>query len=260
VPSIRALILRAPGANCDLEAADALERAGAVPERLHINRLRENPKLLQEYQLLLIPGGFTYGDDVAAGKILAVQLRTFLADSLEQFRDSGKLILGICNGFQVLIKAGLIVSPEASGDVPATLTYNSPPGFQDRWTTLRVIPEHRSPFLEGYVALEAPIAHGEGRFVVKDAATLAQLEHAGQLVLRYTPGPGQRPETPYNPNGSQADVAGVCDVTGRVLGLMPHPERHILPTHHPRWTRRGLAPQGDGLLLFQNAVRYLESA
>jgi phosphoribosylformylglycinamidine synthase len=259
VAAIRTLILRAPGANCDLEAAYAVERAGGQAERVHINRLRERPALLDEYQLLLIPGGFAYGDDVAAGKILAVELRTFLADSLERFRDKNKLILGICNGFQVLIKAGLIVPHDEQGEVPATLTYNSPPGFQDRWLTLRVIPEHRCPFLEGYIAMEVPIAHGEGRFVTKDAATLKKLEQAGQLVLRYAPGPGQRADVPYNPNGSQADVAGVCDTTGRVLGLMPHPERHILPTHHPRWTRRGLAPQGDGLLLFQNAVRYLKS-
>ena len=257
---IRAFILRAPGANCDLEAAFALELAGAQPQRIHINRLRENPQLLIDYQVLVIPGGFAYGDDVAAGKILAVQLQTFLADALEQFRDAGKLILGICNGFQVLIKAGLIVPAAADGHVPTTLTYNHPSGFQDRWTTLRIIPEHHCPFLEGYVTMEVPIAHGEGRFVAKDQATLNQLDAAGQLVLRYAPGPGQRPETHYNPNGSQLDVAGACDKTGRVLGLMPHPERHVLPTQHPRWTRRGLAPQGDGLLLFQNAVRYLQQA
>lgn len=254
---VRALILRAPGANCDLEAAFALEQAGAKPERVHINRLRERHTLLHEYQLLLIPGGFTYGDDVAAGKILAVQLQTFLADTLEQFRDAGKLILGICNGFQVLLKAGLIVPPDDQGHVPATLANNSPPGFQDRWLTLGIMPEHQCPFLEGYVSMEVPIAHGEGRFVTRDVETLTKMERAGQLVLRYATGPGQRPETPYNPNGSQLDVAGACDATGRVLGLMPHPERHVLPTHHPRWTRRGLAPQGDGLLLFQNAVRYL---
>ncbi len=257
---IRALILRAPGANCDLEAAFALEKAGAQPARVHINRLRENPNLLNEYQFLLIPGGFTYGDDVAAGKILAVQLQTFLADALERFRDGGKLILGICNGFQVLIKAGLIVPAGGDGHVPATLTENVPAGFQGRWTTVRTIAEHQCPFLEGYVSMEVPIAHGEGRFVTKDQATIKKMESAGQLVLRYAPGPGQRSDVPYNPNGSQMDVAGACDVTGRVLGLMPHPERHVLPTQHPRWTRRGLAPQGDGLLLFQNAVRYLQRA
>jgi len=257
VADVRALILRAPGANCDLEAAFALEQSGAKTERIHINRLRERPALLHDYQLLLIPGGFTYGDDVAAGKILAVQLQTFLADSLNQFRDAGKLILGICNGFQVLLKAGLIVPADTEGHVPATLTNNTPQGFQDRWLSLGIVPEHKCPLLEGYVSMEVPIAHGEGRFITKDAETLQKLEQAGQLVLRYIPGPGQRPETPFNPNGSQLDVAGVCDTTGRVLGLMPHPERHILPTHHPRWTRRGLAPQGDGLLLFQNAVRFL---
>ncbi|HMO35089.1 MAG TPA: phosphoribosylformylglycinamidine synthase subunit PurQ, partial [Gemmatales bacterium] len=163
---IRALILRAPGANCAFEAAFALETAGARPERVHIKRLRERPALLDEYQILLIPGGFTYGDDVAAGKILAVQLQTFLADTLERFRDAGKLILGICNGFQVLLKAGLILPADpATHQVPATLTNNRPAGFQDRWVTLGIIPEHPCPFLEGYVSMEVPIAHGEGRFV-----------------------------------------------------------------------------------------------
>ncbi len=257
MPDIRALILRAPGANCDMEAAFALEQAGALPERIHVNRLRERPTLLNDYQILLIPGGFTYGDDVAAGKILAVQLQTFLAETLERFRDAGKLILGICNGFQVLLKAGLIVPADPTTQhVPATLTNNKPAGFQDRWLSLGVIPEHKCPFLEGYVSMEVPIAHGEGRFITSDAATLQKLDAAGQLVLRYIPGPGQRADTPFNPNSSELDVAGVCDSTGRVLGLMPHPERHVLPTQHPRWTRRGLAPRGDGLLLFENAVRY----
>nr|HMP17135.1 phosphoribosylformylglycinamidine synthase subunit PurQ [Gemmatales bacterium] len=219
---IRALILRAPGANCDFEAAFALETAGARPERVHINRLRERPALLDEYQILLIPGGFTYGDDVAAGKILAVQLQTFLADTLERFRDAGKLILGICNGFQVLLKAGLILPADpATHQVPATLTNNRPAGFQDRWVTLGIIPEHPCPFLEGYVSMEVPIAHGEGRFVTSTPSLLQELDASRQLVLRYIAGPGQRPDTPYNPNGSEMDVAGICDPTGRVLGLMP---------------------------------------
>ncbi|MBL8822136.1 MAG: phosphoribosylformylglycinamidine synthase I [Planctomycetia bacterium] len=254
---VRALILRAPGANCDQEAAFALEQAGAKPDLVHINRLRERPALLHDYQLLLIPGGFTYGDDVAAGKILAVQLQTFLADALNQFRDAGKLILGICNGFQVLLKAGLIIPPDADQQVPATLANNLPHGFQDRWVTLGINPEHQCPFLEGYVTMEVPIAHGEGRFVTRDQATWQEMERHHQLVLRYIAGAGQRANQPYNPNGSQGDVAGACDPSGRVLGLMPHPDRHILPYQHPRWTRRGLAPQGDGLLLFQNAVAYL---
>lgn len=255
---VRTIILRAPGSNCDLETEFAFQQAGADVERIHINRLRENPKLLQEFQVLTIPGGFTYGDDVAAGKILAVQLQSFFGDVLQQFKADGKLILGICNGFQTLLKAGMIVPAKADGTVPATLAHNRPAGFQARWTTVRVIPEHNCPFLNGYAILEVPIAHGEGRFVTLDATLLKGLEQKQQLVLRYAPGGGQRPDVPYNPSGSQMDVAGACDETGRVLGLMPHPERHLFSYQHPQWTRRGLAPQGDGMLLFQNAVRYFK--
>ena len=254
---VRALVLRSPGANCDAEAVFALELAGAAAERLHINRLREHPAQLSDFQILLIPGGFTYGDDVAAGKILAHQLRHFLGDALKEFRDQGKLILGICNGFQALIKSGLLVEPLADGSVPATLTY-SVGGFQDRWVKLRAEGAKHCPFLAGYGEMLVPIAHGEGRFYCKDEATLAKLRAQRQLVLIYVPN-SELPDEPYNPNGSQADVAGICDTTGRVLGLMPHPERHALPTQHPHWTRTGLAKEGDGLRVFRNAVEFFKN-
>jgi phosphoribosylformylglycinamidine synthase len=250
----RVLILRAPGANCDEEAGFAFERAGATAERVHINRLREQPGLLQRYQILAVPGGFTYGDDVAAGKILANQLAHFLGDALRRFRDTEKLILGICNGFQALLKAGLLLPPDEDGPV-ATLAPNSSGRFEDRWITLEAAPG-RCPFLTGVTRLQLPVAHGEGRFVCREGWMLQGLQQAGQVVLRYVDEGGQSGGYPVNPNGSQGDVAGVCDATGRVLGLMPHPERHVLPTHHPRWTRLGLAEEGDGLQLFRNAVRY----
>lgn len=250
----RALILRAPGANCDLETEYACVRAGALAERLHINRLREQPGLLQRYQILVVPGGFTYGDDVAAGKILANQLAHFLGDALQQFRDAEKLILGICNGFQVLLKAGLIVPPDEEGPL-VTLTHNTSGKFEDRWIYLEARPE-RCPFLKGYERLHLPVAHGEGNFLCREPWILQGLDQAGQLVLRFVDAEGKPGEYPINPNGSQGNVAGVCDATGRVLGLMPHPERHILPTQHPRWTRLGLAEEGDGLRLFRNAVEF----
>lgn len=254
--AVRVLILRAPGANCDLETAFAFEKAGAIPERIHIHRIKQEPKLLDAFQVLTIPGGFTYGDDVAAGKILAVQMRTFLNDALQQFRDQGKLILGICNGFQALLKAGLLVPPSERG-VPATLTANEPPGFVDRWVHLRAEPG-KCPFLQGYSVWEAPIAHGEGRFVCDKPETYRRLEEGGQIVLRYVDAAGQPGPYPANPNGSQGSVAGLCDITGQVLGMMPHPERHVLPTQHPRWTRRGLSEEGDGLRLFRNAVQFFQ--
>ena len=249
----RVLILRAPGANCDAEAQFAFETAGAVAERVHINRLREQPGLLQRYQILVVPGGFTYGDDVAAGKILANQLSCFLGDALRRFRDAEKLILGICNGFQAILKAGLLLPPDEDGAV-ATLAHNECGRFQDRWITLQASPG-RCPFLTGIDRMHVPIAHGEGRFLCREEWILRGLEQAGQVVLKYTAGPDDDGR-PYNPNGSQGDLAGLCDATGRVLGLMPHPERHVLPTQHPRWTRLGLAEEGEGLALFRNAVRF----
>jgi phosphoribosylformylglycinamidine synthase subunit PurQ / glutaminase len=254
MPTPRALILRAPGANCDVEAQFAFEQAGALAQRLHINRLREQPVLLQQFQILVVPGGFTYGDDVAAGKILANELQHFLGDALHQFRAKEKLILGICNGFQVLLKAGLILPPDEEGPL-ATLTYNALGRFEDRWVHLQVRPG-RCVFLKDYERLYVPVAHGEGNFVCREAWLLRGLDQAGQVVLRYVDAEGQPGPYPTNPNGAQGDVAGLCDVSGRVLGLMPHPERHVLPTQHPQWTRLGLAEEGEGLRLFRNAVNY----
>jgi phosphoribosylformylglycinamidine synthase len=253
----RVLILRAPGANCDIETQFAFEQAGALAERVHINRLREQPSLLHRFQILAVPGGFTYGDDVAAGKILAVQLTHFLGETLRRFRDADKLILGICNGFQALLKAGLLIPPDEDGPL-ATLTNNAQGKFEDRWVWLQAVPG-KCPFLSGYDRLYLPVAHAEGNFVCRETWMLRGLEQSGQFVLRYT-GPDGKPGTyPLNPNGSQGDVAGVCDITGRVFGLMPHPERHVLAIQYPRWTREGLAEQGDGLRLFRNAVEYFQA-
>jgi phosphoribosylformylglycinamidine synthase len=250
----RILILRAPGANCDLETEFACQRAGGLPERIHVNRLREQPALINRFQFLVVPGGFTYGDDVGSGKILANQLTHFLGDTLRRFRDAEKLILGICNGFQALLKAGLILPPDEEGPL-ATLTNNLSGRLEDRWIHLAATPGN-CPFLRGYDRFTLPVAHGEGNLVCRDSWILDGLLHSGQAVLRYVDAAGQPGGYPINPNGAQADIAGLCDVSGRVLGLMPHPERHVLPTQHPRWTRLGLAPEGDGLRLFRNAVQF----
>ena len=260
------LILRAPGTNCDREAAFAFETAGARAEFLHINRLLENPDLFRQFQILCIPGGFSYGDDVAAGRILGNQIRHHLADHMAEFKADGKLILGICNGFQVLIKSGVLLEADRDNGPPATLTYNDSGKFEDRWVRLDVRGA-KSVFLAGIDAMYLPVAHAEGKFVTRDEQVLGQLDAGGQLVLRYLPldgnaAPAQQSSSPHavpypdNPNGSVADVAGICDATGRVLGLMPHPERHVDPTHHPRWTRGEAGPAGDGLKVFENAVEY----
>ena len=254
------LILRAPGTNCDVETAFAFEQAGARAELVHVNRLLEDPTLFSRFQILCIPGGFSYGDDVAAGRILANQIQHHLAEQLTQFKAAGKLILGICNGLQVLMKSGMLLEPDPQNGPPATLTWNDSGKFEDRWVRLKVCGS-KSVFLQGIDSMYLPVAHAEGKFVPRDEGVLGALESGGQLVLRYRSLSGDGDAAgpvpyPDNPNGSVADTAGVCDTTGRVLGLMPHPERHIDPTHHPRWTRGEAGEVGDGMRVFTNAVAY----
>jgi len=251
----RILILRAPGTNCDAETAFAFQSAGGLPEVLHLNRLLESPQLALDYQVLCLPGGFSHGDDVAAGRIFANQIRLHLGDALRDFRAAGKLVLGICNGFQVLIKSGLLDTDDSRGPA-ASLAWNDSGRFLDRWVHLRV-DSPQCVFLSGIESLFLPIAHAEGKFVARDPQTLDQWEQAGQLVLRYSPAKIVKDQQDaYNPNGAMRDVAGMCDATGRVFGLMPHPERFIDPTQHPQWTRLPEQKEGDGLQLFRNAVRY----
>jgi len=244
------LILRAPGTNCDLETAYAFELAGATTERIHINRLLQTPSLTDQFQILCLPGGFSYGDDIAAGRILATQVRHHLADAFHQFKEKGKLILGICNGFQILIKSGILIADDTQG-APVTLTWNDSGMYTDRWTRLTTNGK-QCVFLKGIQSLYLPIAHAEGKFMGRSDAILDQLEANGQLAVKYVP--------EDNPNGAARNVAGVCDETGRVFGLMPHPERFVDFTQHPRWTRDLSNQQnprpGDGFALFKNAVEY----
>ncbi len=212
--------------------------------------------------MLCIPGGFSYGDDIAAGRILANQIRHHLNDVLTEFQAEQKLILGICNGFQILIKAGVLLPDNASGGADASLTWNDSGRFEDRWIHLAA---DAGPcvFLKGVQRMYLPIAHAEGKFVVQNDQTLNCLQQQQQLVLRYCDEQGQATNEllpfPCNPNGSVANVAGMCDRSGRVLGLMPHPERHIDRTHHPRWTRGEGQDPGDGLAIFRNAVDYFSA-
>lgn len=245
------LILRAPGTNCDLETSYAFELAGASTERIHINRILEEPAILNRFQIMCFPGGFSYGDDIAAGRVLATKVRSLLFDTIRSFRDSGKLILGICNGFQILIKSGILVADDALG-APVTLTWNKSGVYTDRWTRL-VVKSDKCVFLRNVNELYLPIAHAEGKFVARDNSVLDDLEKDGRLALRYV--------SDDNPNGAVRDVAGVCDETGHVFGLMPHPERYIDKTQHPHWTRFQTAPDfaqkvGDGFQIFKNAVEY----
>ncbi len=302
---LRVLILRAAGTNCDLETEHAWSLAGVCPQRVHLRQACDDPTLLRDYQILTIPGGFSFGDDVAAGRIFAAQLQRSLGDELARFFHAGKLILGICNGFQVLVRMGLLPYPDqafaqnpretaaggthagdaAAGGGPAargdgtrtasvaaigdrremrvlcTLAANEPSGFQDRWVALRA---EVSPcvFTEPGVIYEMPIAHGEGRVAFRDDADLQRVLRDGLGVLRYVdplwPGSvaGSAAASPANPNGSAADLAGLCDPSGRIFGLMPHPDRFVTWTQHPCWTSLPPRAEGDGLAMFRRAVAH----
>ena len=259
----KAIILRTAGTNCDYETRYALEKAGADVDLVHVNQLVKDKGLLSSYHIFVLPGGFTYGDDIAAGKVLANQLRHHLLDELTRFVDDGKLVIGICNGFQVLIKMGLL--PGINGTQPSfneyrqefTLTYNDSNKFEDRWVYLKSFSD-KSVFIDNDCMLYIPIAHAEGKFVAGNGGELENLGKSGQIIFKYVDKDGNIANYPWNPNGSLDNIAGICDSTGRVLGMMPHPERYIEPTQHPRWTREGLKAEGDGIAIFRNAVNYVK--
>lgn len=246
----RVLILRAAGTNCDRETAAAFELVGCTADRVHLNRVIETPATLGQYEILAIPGGFSYGDDIAAGRIFANQLVGRLGQALRDLVAAGKPVIGICNGFQVLVKTDLLPGPLA-GKVgqTCTLVENDCGHFVDHWVKLK---------REGDTCIwtrgidspvELPIAHGEGKFLCASDAVRKALWKSGQVALTYVDDA---------PNGSTDKIAGVCDASGLVFGLMPHPERHVSPLQHYAWTSRDAQPaEGDGLQIFRNAAEYV---
>ena len=252
---VRTLILRAPGTNCDVETAFAFQQAGAEVTSVHVNQLIRREQRLSDYQIMVIPGGFTYGDDIGAGKVLANELGLKLGEDIIRFIEAGGLILGICNGFQVLVKAGVLPKPTDSGESRLTLTINDSGKFECRWVHLRANKESPCVFTRGIDSMYLPVAHGEGK-VVADPELLPELN----VALYYTDEYGNSEAGyPYNPNGSIGNIAGICDTSGRVFALMPHPERYIRGTQHPQWTRLGTKQYGDGFQIFLNAVKWAEN-
>jgi phosphoribosylformylglycinamidine synthase subunit PurQ / glutaminase len=252
--SVRTLILRAPGTNCDEESAFAFQQAGSLTTLAHINQMANSEVNFSSYQILVFPGGFSYGDDLGAGKVLANELTIKLRQEIEPFIEHGGLVMGICNGFQVLVKAGILPGPISAGQ-SITLTNNDSGKFECRWVYLKVNPQSKCVFTRDIEALYLPIAHGEGKLVAspeiltKLDAALYYCDEAGKVTHKY----------PYNPNGSMNSIAGLTDATGRIFALMPHPERHIRGTQHPRWVSEGDSGRGDGLKIFQNAVGWVKS-
>jgi len=259
---VKTLILRTAGTNCDKETAFAFQVAGAETRLVHINELIKNKSLLNEFQILAIPGGFTYGDDIASGKVLANELKSKLKEQILLFIKSGKLIIGICNGFQVLVKMGLLpgINSKVDFSVNATLSLNDSGKFEDRWVHLKNeklvskclwvkdLPE----------IVYFPVAHAEGKFIPKNEQVFNKMKKNGQIVFRYSDQLGNEPGYPGNPNGSVDAIAGICDPTGRILGMMPHPERHISYLQHPNWRRnkKSLKTMGTGIEIFNNGVKF----
>jgi len=256
----RALVLRAAGTNCEEETQRAFELAGARTDVLHLNALAADPARLADYSIIAIAGGFSYGDYVAAGRIFGIELQRRLLAPFQRFVEDGGLMIGICNGFQVLVELGLLQSPRPMTERTIALTDNHSNRYECRWVTLRA-EASACPWLEAGALLPCPVAHAEGRLLVADERTLDELEAQGQVALTYVdPAAPDRPareiDLPYplNPNGSVANIAGICDPSGRILGLMPHPERNLSPWNHPQWTRLGQRTEGEGLGFYRRMV------
>jgi len=257
--SPRVLVLRTAGTNCDQETVFAFRYFGANVDLVHIHRLFNGEVKLKDYHILAFPGGFTYGDDIMSGRILANELRLRLGDEIRTFIDEGKLILGICNGFQVLVRAGILPGSGSAFKQTVSLTHNDSAKFEDRWTHLRG--RSSSVWTEGLDdVLYIPVAHAEGKFVVSESVLIDRLRKNGQIAFQYCDEKGTPTDQyPLNPNGSAGQVAGMTDATGRVLGMMPHPERHFFFEHHPSWTRiERKGDLGQGARLFENGVKYVE--
>jgi phosphoribosylformylglycinamidine synthase subunit PurQ / glutaminase len=267
---VKVLILSGYGLNCDIETAYAFEQAGAMPKRVHINLLIGGEVDLKDFQILVFGGGFSWGDDHGAGVVQAVKMRTCLGQQMISFIEKGNLVLGICNGFQTLVNLGLL--PGMAGDYTdrkVALIHNDCGNFRDDWVTLKLNSDSPCVFTRGMHRMEVPIRHGEGKFYA-DEVTLNHLKANGQIVAQYAlpTGEAANGRFPYNPNGAVSDIAGICDSTGRVFGLMPHPEAFNHFTNHPDWLRRreeikrreekeGLGP-AEGIRMLKNGVDYFK--
>ncbi len=258
------LILTGYGVNCEAESMHAWEMAGARPRMIHLHDLLENPALLRRFAVLMFIGGFSFGDHMGSGQVLALRLRSRARDEIVNFIRKGNLVLGVCNGFQVMVKMGLL--PGFDGEYlsrKVTLTHNDCGAFQNFWVNLRFEAKSSCVFTRGLKTMPLPVRHGEGKIITLDKALLGRIEKERCVVCRYIDAKTLKPTMrfPDNPNGSLNAIAGLCDPTGRVFGLMPHPEAYLFPENHPQWLRqkldRSLPEHGLGLKFFKNAVEYL---
>ena len=255
---IKVCVLRTAGTNCDKETAAAFNLAGAQADLLHINSLVNQKAALSDYHILALPGGFSYGDDVASGKIFANELRFKLAGQMREFIHQGKLIIGICNGFQILVKSGFLPGNEELKQ-EASLIINDSGKFEDRWVHLKSA-KNKCVWTKNLPKIiYLPVAHGEGKFITLNKEVLNKLKNNGQIVFQYCDSQGRLAGYPDNPNGAVENIAGICDSTGRIFGLMPHPERHIFKEQHPGFWNQPKNVKADGCGIFKNGVDYIKN-
>lgn len=265
----KVLILYGYGINCDNETQYGFLLAGAQAEKVHINQLISGEKRLKDFQILAIPGGFSFGDDIGAGKVLAAKIKYNLATEFSEFVKVGKLIIGICNGFQVMVKLGILPGFKKSYDrQDVTLTFNDSGRFEDRWVYLKINQKSPCIWTGGIERIYLPIRHGEGKFISKNKEITEKLIKQNQIVAQYIDEKGSLPRTnilvrglagyPWNPNGSELNIAGICDETGRIFGLMPHPEAFLFPQNYPKWFREKIQ-EGEGVKVFRNGVEFVKN-
>lgn len=255
---VKVLILSGYGINCENETGYGFELAGAKIDRIHINELISGEKNLKDYQIMALPGGFAFGDDLGAGKVLANKFRHNLGEQLQKFIRDGKLIIGICNGFQAMVRLGVLPGFDNNYDKEdVTLTFNASGRFENRWVYLKMNPNSNCIWTKGIDMIYLPVRHGEGKFLSKNEEVRERLKKQNQVVAQYVDEAGNIADYPYCPNGAQDNIAALCDPTGRIFGIMPHPEAFLFPQNHPRWTREKIE-RGEGLKILKNAVEFAE--
>jgi phosphoribosylformylglycinamidine synthase len=255
--SVKVLIITGYGINAEKELAWAFQLAGGETKIIHLEDLVENPGELDHYQIIGFPGGFSFGDHVASGRVFGNLVKHHLADRLEAFLEKDRLAIGICNGFQIITKLGVVPGRQEKGfRQTASLIENDSGHFEDRWVWLK-IENDRTPWLAGLKDLYLPVRHGEGKFITRDQNTMDELKKNGQIALTYFNPASDKIDYPFNPNGSTLNIAGITSRRGNVLGLMPHPEAYIFDENHPRWTE-GIRLEHTGLSIFKNGVNYFK--
>lgn len=270
---VKSLIVTGFGINCEIETGAAYKNAGADVTIIHFNELMNGNYHLHDYDILNFPGGFSFGDDIASGKVMSNKLKfkkmqtgkPFI-EEIEQFIHSGKFILGICNGFQILVQLGLLPNLNQEFEPEVSLERNTSGKYEDRWVYCKVNPEVRTPFLSGIDMINIPVRHGEGKLIIKDKKTSTAIQEKNLIALQYAEKTGTITDTyPLNPNGSELSIAGLTDTTGQVFGLMPHPEAYLSLYNHPAWTKikregKDLSKNITGQIVFNNIVNHINNS